>query len=346
VVGNCRGAMPATVTILSASSLRGADWTLSGATSDPYCICEILGKAASTIQTPTIKKSLYPEWNCDGFIEEYAHGDTLLFSVYDEDWGKKDDCIGTAELKSDQLQGGKFEGTLPLVDKGRVGEAYLRVKVNTDGTLRGDSATATSREFALFSKTWTSSETGPGHMRNDVTGEVGFSFTPGTDLLVTAMGRQLGPQGCLQEEVNVTLWETEPQKTAIAKVKVGPTARIERDYAYEVLEHNKEPRLDKDKIYLLTQSCHNGMADNWYDGTIEQAGLKGCMHKECNQIQGGVQGDEVGKFPDQKTPGAHRVGMLSLKLRTAPPPMNFDNFGVRERPERLAIRFVCMSPSP
>jgi len=342
----CCGAMPASITIESASGLRAADWGLTGGSSDPYCICEIEGKSSHTIQTQVINNNLFPQWHHEGFLDEYEAGDTLLFTVWDQDWGKKDDLIGKAELKFEQISNGRYEGQLALIDNGTVGEAFLRVKVDTHGTIPTNMATAPSKELTLFSKTWTTREAGEG-MRNDVNGEFGFAFTPNADFLVLAMGRALGPDADrLHDDVTVTLWSTKPQEAAVAKVKVGPQSRCERAFAFEGLERGKEPKLKSGQVYYLTQSCHKDMADSWFDGKIEQADLKGCMPKECSQIQGGVFGDKVGSFPAHHTTGLHRMGMLNLKLKKAPAVQDFDNFGIRERPERLAIRFVCMSPSP
>jgi len=339
-----RGAMPATIIIESASGLRAADLSILGGSSDPYCICEIEGKSRDSIRTPTINNNLFPVWNHKGFLEQYEADDILVFTVWDEDAMKSDDPIGRGELKFEQIRNGYYEGQIPLVDEGRVGDAFVRVKVDTHGTVAASMDAAPPKELALFTKTWTTREVGGG-MRNDVNGEVGFSFTPNVDLLVQAMGRSLGPDGDrLQEAVNVTLWATKPHGVEISKVKVGPESRRDRDFAYESIK--KQPRLEKDKTYYLTQSCHNNMKDFWFDGTIQRDDLRGCLPKECNQVHGSVQSDKVGSFPDPKADGLHRMGMLNLKFRKAPVLQDFDNFGVRERPERLAIRFVCMSPSP
>merc|ERR1711963_624516 len=53
----------AVVNIVNARGLRNADWI---GKSDPYCICEVKGKADVMIQTSVVDSDMNPEWNYKG----------------------------------------------------------------------------------------------------------------------------------------------------------------------------------------------------------------------------------------------------------------------------------------
>mmetsp|Transcript_79528 Transcript_79528/g.229984 ORF Transcript_79528/g.229984 Transcript_79528/m.229984 type:complete len:867 (-) Transcript_79528:181-2781(-) len=116
------------VTFISAKGLRNADIAFNGL-SDPYCVCEIPGKANSRVKTPVIKDSLEPVWNYTTQVQGYEHGDSLSFAVLDKDlaW-KSDDVLGRASLSKDKIERG-WSGVLELKDSGANARASLKVKV-------------------------------------------------------------------------------------------------------------------------------------------------------------------------------------------------------------------------
>eukprot|EP00439_Symbiodinium_sp_Y106_P073097 s90_g13.t1 len=120
------------VEICSSRGLRNADWmTLGvGGTSDPYCICQVIGAGKTEFRTKTIDNTVEPEFsNVDDFFE----GDVLLFRVYDEDTGKEDDFLGQVELPTCSVLPNGFRGELRLrktsADGSDSQEAYLTVGV-------------------------------------------------------------------------------------------------------------------------------------------------------------------------------------------------------------------------
>jgi len=120
------------VKCVSARGLRDADW-LEG-TSDPYCLCEAVGKVKSKFKTKTVNNKENPVWNQAAKMQ-LCRGDKLKFSIFDQDTGKADDFLGYAELSFEQLSIG-FEGELALKDASdtaRKVEAYVKVRVRNLG---------------------------------------------------------------------------------------------------------------------------------------------------------------------------------------------------------------------
>jgi len=116
------------VSVISAKNLRDADWIPFAGSSEPYCVVEIVGKPNSRHQTHRRAQGTNPVWN---FTTEFAHfseGDSLKFTVYDQDVGKKDDILGQVILKGDRVAAG-FSGPLELEKAGAGHEAYIEVAV-------------------------------------------------------------------------------------------------------------------------------------------------------------------------------------------------------------------------
>lgn len=117
------------VKIIGARGLRAADWALTGGKSDPYCVCEIVGKPYSKVETPVIWKDLNPVWNFESEINDFALGDSLVFNVWDKDLGKAPDFLGKLTLTHDQFYPDGFSGELPLAEAGKGTHAFLCVEV-------------------------------------------------------------------------------------------------------------------------------------------------------------------------------------------------------------------------
>lgn len=114
------------VTIASAQALRNADFV---GKSDPYCICEVLGKPDPNIQTAVVSDQLNPAWNFESVLAGYCVGNSLTFTVKDKDVLKSDDILGKATLTTAQIFPDGFEGEIQLTDAGAGVEAFLKVQV-------------------------------------------------------------------------------------------------------------------------------------------------------------------------------------------------------------------------
>jgi len=120
---------PLQIMIVGARGLRDADWLPGGGVSDPYCICEILTKPMSKVQTPVLNNTLNPVWNHEAEFPDYVPGDIFLFKVYDSDVGKQDDFLGSAVLESHQFYPFGFIGELPLSEAGTGISAFVKLVV-------------------------------------------------------------------------------------------------------------------------------------------------------------------------------------------------------------------------
>ncbi|CAK9016269.1 unnamed protein product [Durusdinium trenchii] len=123
------------VKCVSARGLRDADW-LEG-TSDPYCLCEAVGKVKCKFKTKTVNNKENPVWNQAAKMQ-LCHGDKLKFSIFDQDTGKPDDFLGYAELDFNKICPSGFEGELPLKDASDTAakqEAYIKVRVRSLGAV-------------------------------------------------------------------------------------------------------------------------------------------------------------------------------------------------------------------
>jgi len=115
---------------VGARGLRDADWLPGAGKSDPYCICELEGKPEATkIETQVINNTSDPHWGFEGSLTDYIAGDSLVFKVYDKDFGKSDDFLGLAVLPGEHFHPHGFEGELPLQDAGKGITATLQLKV-------------------------------------------------------------------------------------------------------------------------------------------------------------------------------------------------------------------------
>jgi len=120
--------IPLQIIILRAENLRAAD---TGGTSDPYVRCEVPGKSDWKIQTGVVRQNLNPVWNHAESCKDYTNGDPLLFTVFDQDRAKKDDCLGRAVLTPSQFLPDGYDGATPIVDEDRGGgkraQLYLKI---------------------------------------------------------------------------------------------------------------------------------------------------------------------------------------------------------------------------
>lgn len=121
------------VTILSAKNLRDADWMYG--TSDPYCWVKTSNKEDEPFSTKTISNaSNVVKWDEKKTIK-IKRGTSLNFSIWDEDWGKKDDHLGECTLNFEDILE-NFNGKMALLEQsgkvapGKTGKgAFLHLSV-------------------------------------------------------------------------------------------------------------------------------------------------------------------------------------------------------------------------
>ncbi|KAK7899186.1 hypothetical protein WMY93_020039 [Mugilogobius chulae] len=96
------------VKILKASDLMAAD--INGK-SDPFCVVDL---GNDRLQTHTVYKTLYPEWNKVITLPVKDIHDVLMVTVFDEDGDKAPDFLGKVAIPLLSIRGGQ-QITLPLL---------------------------------------------------------------------------------------------------------------------------------------------------------------------------------------------------------------------------------------
>jgi Ca2+-dependent lipid-binding protein len=123
------------VIVSSAKGLRNADWV---GKSDPYCICEVVGKQDVRFATSSVDDNLNPQWNHEAELVGYQVSDALTFIVKDKDPLKPDDILGSVSLPYSSFRNG-FDGELNLTETAEGITSTLQVKVEIGD--KGDQAT-------------------------------------------------------------------------------------------------------------------------------------------------------------------------------------------------------------
>lgn len=121
------------VHIHSASGLRDADLMIGQGSSDPYCVCKVHGRAGAGIKTSVVVNTLNPVWNFEGELEDVKYDDQIEFSLYDEDWLKDDDFLGSVIVEAKSFLVTGFEGQLILQGTGKEDHpSSIRVSILVD----------------------------------------------------------------------------------------------------------------------------------------------------------------------------------------------------------------------
>eukprot|EP00928_Gymnodinium_smaydae_P026047 TRINITY_DN20558_c0_g3_i1.p1 TRINITY_DN20558_c0_g3~~TRINITY_DN20558_c0_g3_i1.p1 ORF type:complete len:1320 (-),score=271.03 TRINITY_DN20558_c0_g3_i1:245-4204(-) len=115
------------VKIRGARGLRAAD---VGGASDPYCTCEIAGRPNTKVSTGVIDNVLNPNWEFETNIAEYNKGESLVFTVWDDDGLQQDDVIGSFTLDSHRFASEAFDAEVQLDEAGDGVEAFLNIAVS------------------------------------------------------------------------------------------------------------------------------------------------------------------------------------------------------------------------
>jgi len=95
--------------------------------SDPYVVCDIVGKPDMQIVTPMQSHKTQPIWDFTTGLDMDPN-DTLVFTVLDADVLKHADCLGQVTLTAAQIRAG-VDGKLPLDKAGKGIKAYLEVSI-------------------------------------------------------------------------------------------------------------------------------------------------------------------------------------------------------------------------
>lgn len=123
--------MNISISIVRARELPNRDGILAGV-SDPYCVCEILGKETVSLRTKVIWNNLDPQWDFSGELHIFTPGDCLRFQVWDSDTPPKpDQLLGTVLVGAHSFEKNGFEGDLAIdgFDGKHAGMLQLRIGV-------------------------------------------------------------------------------------------------------------------------------------------------------------------------------------------------------------------------
>jgi Ca2+-binding EF-hand superfamily protein len=139
------------IMVIAARGLRNADMV---GKSDPYCICEIVGKPQTRSATKALLDTLDPVWNEQREVPLYVEGDSLRLSIYDKDaWSKGDDLLGQVTLPSSQFYPMGFDGELKLIDAGKGFNPVLKVRITVVGAPHHDKELTPEEKSALATET-------------------------------------------------------------------------------------------------------------------------------------------------------------------------------------------------
>lgn len=117
------------VTVIGAHGLANMDGFLAGK-SDPYVVCQVVGKKIQRFQTKVINDSLDPVWDHTSELVGYSPGDGLEFQVWDNDtFPKPDQLMCKAHLPASSFCPHGVECELPLTG-GKSTGATLHVRVS------------------------------------------------------------------------------------------------------------------------------------------------------------------------------------------------------------------------
>eukprot|EP00928_Gymnodinium_smaydae_P000079 TRINITY_DN10034_c0_g1_i1.p1 TRINITY_DN10034_c0_g1~~TRINITY_DN10034_c0_g1_i1.p1 ORF type:complete len:835 (+),score=129.98 TRINITY_DN10034_c0_g1_i1:333-2837(+) len=119
-------AMQMRVLIESARGLPNNDSGIKGDVSDPYVVCEIVGKPDTQSSTGVVFNSLDPVFNHTFNFDNIALGDSIRLTVYDKEVNCEDCVLGTTSLEC--FPGEAFEGELKLACAS-ADDAFLKLKV-------------------------------------------------------------------------------------------------------------------------------------------------------------------------------------------------------------------------
>jgi len=225
--------------------------------------------------------------------------------------------VGMAVLASDAIQPNGFEGELPLLDSKENPVGLLSVSATTCVWARNTTP--------FFAALWTSGSTGVGAMRNDFTGDVGFSFVPRAPLIVTSLGRQANK--ALRTSVQVSLWSADSgQRLAHSVSKdelLACSASLYVDFIGSVFrEGHGFPDSFDDDAAIPTGCRRAGMLNFKMLGSDPSA--EGSM-----LWQGGNAG------PTSVVKVSRDIGRMGTPVA-----------GGKSRKDMSHIRLVCMSPPP
>jgi len=116
------------IAIAGVRGIRGAAWQPGADQPDCFCVVKSPGKDAELCQTLGVKGAYEPAWKEEFEVAEHCAGDSLQFSISEDD-----KLLGTATLEACAFESAGFNGELKLAGTEEGVEAYLTVKVGVNG---------------------------------------------------------------------------------------------------------------------------------------------------------------------------------------------------------------------
>jgi hypothetical protein len=152
--------------------------------------------------------------------------------------------------------------------------------------------------------------------RNDLEGEYGFAFEPEKDLKIVGLARHatgyLDHPG-LQQEAWVTLWDAVTEQV-LHTMTVGPYDYKDMGGKYYFKYFGNPLPLKAHRQYRITQTCHKGMKDVWFDDVAKEPDIELYGMTECVKIKNGVHSTTPRAFPDKIEEDLRRAGMLNFRM--------------------------------
>jgi len=122
------------VVIRSARGLRDTDFHPGVDKSDPYCVCEFVGKPETQTSTDIVNDCLDPVWDHLAFMGPYERGDSLLINIYDYDPGAEtlggDDSLGTLTLLVEDVLATSGPAEYKLNNAGSGATAFVTLEID------------------------------------------------------------------------------------------------------------------------------------------------------------------------------------------------------------------------
>jgi len=116
------------VAVAGVRGLRGASWQPGADKPGCFCTVKAPSKDEELCKTDGVKGAFEPAWKQEFEIAEHSAGDSLQFSIWEED-----KLLGTATLEASTFASAGFNGELKLEQNDEGIEAYLTVKVGVNG---------------------------------------------------------------------------------------------------------------------------------------------------------------------------------------------------------------------
>eukprot|EP00002_Diphylleia_rotans_P001016 TRINITY_DN10556_c0_g1_i10.p1 TRINITY_DN10556_c0_g1~~TRINITY_DN10556_c0_g1_i10.p1 ORF type:complete len:1388 (+),score=278.91 TRINITY_DN10556_c0_g1_i10:174-4166(+) len=253
------------VHVIEAKGLLAMD---PGGTSDPYCIIKV-GK--QTQKTKVIPKTLNPFWNEKLSFDVTQESTTILFDVYDKDFGSSDDFIGSAKIIMAEVISQKTYKQVLSLNPPNSGEIHIAITHAT-----------TETELAKLERAKKK------NLENMIGGKQGAILHVGVIEARNLLAADR--QGTSDPYCKVTI-QGKSQKTEIIDAQLNPTwnqtlvfkgiTEVKGTIMIEVLDHDKFSTDDSLGIVEIPLAdTREEVLDQWYDLKPKSKGAeaRGSVH--------------------------------------------------------------------